>query len=400
MSRTELGGLLTSRGLISRSQLDRALERQQSFGGRLGTCLLEIGAISEEVLLTVLSDQLRVPTAAKTDLEDLSADMIALLPPETALNCSAVPFRQSAGRIDVALLDPGDLALEDELSFSIGKRIRPHLASELRIIEALHRYYGGAKPLRFGSLMDRIGHSAEHDPNGADSPRPSPVPEYLRPGAEDDKPSRQPVFEPPHFDRQSIPLTQEERTALEATRRPAFSTAPRPGSQVGRVVYDQSEFGHYLSGAETATQIGAALVDALSEHFPRVLLFRVSSSQGEVGGWMSHGPEIDLEWFRHYSVGLHQATVFRDLAEGNPMFIGRLEPTPAHQALARCSNGLIDRECLFLPVNVRGRLVCAVCLDRGDVGLHDVDANFLKRVAKMAALAFERCILRRKLQTT
>ncbi|MCP4203070.1 MAG: hypothetical protein GY769_14205 [bacterium] len=402
MPKTELGALLISRGLLTERQLDRALERQRNFGGRLGTCLLEIGALGEEDLLAVLSEQLHAPTATREDLQDLSPEMIGLLPRSTALNCSAIPFRYSTGRIDVALVDAGDLALEDELSFSMGQRIRPHIASELRIVDALHRYYGSDIPLRFRSLLETADSRQDSPAGAANGPALSPVPAYLRPGAPNSPSSvsRRRVFSPPKFDRQAIPLTPEERAALEASRGPmpelrtsAEAVAPTEGT-------DHELYGQRLSDAETASQIGAALIQVLAGQFPRVLLFRVSSGHEEVTGWMSHGSDLNLDWFRHYSVGLHHATVFRTLSKGAALFTGRLESTPAHKALARCWGGSLERECLLLRVAIRGKLVCAAYVDRGDAGLSDIDLDFLKKLGSMTALAFERCILRRKLQTT
>lgn len=412
MPKTELGALLISRTLLTEEQLARALERQRSFGGRIGTCMLEIGALSEDDLLAVLSEQLDVPAATTSDLRNLSPELIGLLPKSTALNCSAVPFRQSAGGVDVALLDPGDFALEDELSFSMTKRIRPHIANELRIVDALQRYYDGDVPLRFRRLLERQGASSA--PAAPDPPL-SPVPAYLRPGAPSASLSgpRKRVFEPPKFDKQAIPLTPEERAALEASsasvtgpqaRGPGTTDAGPPGASPASPTSDDGTshelYGQQLSEAETASQIGTALIQMLSRQFTRVLLFRVSSGSDEVTGWMSQGPGLDLEWFRHYSVGLHHSTVFRNLSENASLFTGRLETSPAHRALARCWDGSLEHDCVVLPVSVRGKLVCAAYADRGDEGLHGINLDFLRKVGNKTALAFERCILRRKLQAT
>lgn len=56
-----IGELLLEANCINESDLQRAVEFQQRFGGRLGAVLVRMGAISEEVLLTHLSQQLELP---------------------------------------------------------------------------------------------------------------------------------------------------------------------------------------------------------------------------------------------------------------------------------------------------------------------------------------------------
>ena len=45
-----LGTLLVKHGWISKQQLGLAISKQREIGGRLGTCLLEMGAIAEDLL--------------------------------------------------------------------------------------------------------------------------------------------------------------------------------------------------------------------------------------------------------------------------------------------------------------------------------------------------------------
>ncbi len=56
-----LGRLLVEGGLIEEEDLSKALNFQERFGGRLGSVLIRLGAISEEQLLPVLSKQLGLP---------------------------------------------------------------------------------------------------------------------------------------------------------------------------------------------------------------------------------------------------------------------------------------------------------------------------------------------------
>src|SRR4029079_17442537 len=68
----------------------------------------------------------------------------------------AVPFRVEGGRLDVALMDPRNLAAQDEIAFASGKRVKVCVAAEIRVFEALEKYYGEECPSRFGMVLDRL----------------------------------------------------------------------------------------------------------------------------------------------------------------------------------------------------------------------------------------------------
>lgn len=65
-----IGELLLQRGLIESRDLEKALALQSSVGGRLGSVLIRIGAISEEYLLPVLAEQLNVDVLTLSALPD------------------------------------------------------------------------------------------------------------------------------------------------------------------------------------------------------------------------------------------------------------------------------------------------------------------------------------------
>jgi hypothetical protein len=152
----KLGQLLVARGWITVQQLTRALKNQNVVGGRIGTCLLEMDAISEELLLKGLSEQLGVPSAAADDLRGVPDEVLGLIPEKLARRCRAVPFRVELGRLDLALMDPRNLSAQDEIAFASGKRVKVYVAEELRVMEALDKYYHEECPSRFGMVLDRL----------------------------------------------------------------------------------------------------------------------------------------------------------------------------------------------------------------------------------------------------
>ncbi|RZA06282.1 MAG: GspE/PulE family protein [Moraxellaceae bacterium] len=69
-----MGELLIERGLIQQDDIKKALQLQQSIGGRVGAGLVRMGAISEDALLDALSIQLEIPVAqAGADIPDASS---------------------------------------------------------------------------------------------------------------------------------------------------------------------------------------------------------------------------------------------------------------------------------------------------------------------------------------
>lgn len=152
----KLGQLLVARGWITVQQLTRALQNQSVVGGRLGTCLIEIDAISEDLLLKGLSEQLGVPSASLDDLRGVPEEVLALLPDKLARRCRAVPFRVEGSRLDLAMMDARNLSCQDEIAFATGKRVKIHVAHELRVLEALERYYKEESPSRYSLLVERL----------------------------------------------------------------------------------------------------------------------------------------------------------------------------------------------------------------------------------------------------
>ncbi|MGR8934460.1 MAG: GspE/PulE family protein [Gammaproteobacteria bacterium] len=68
ISKQPLGKLLLDKGLITASDLDKALYVQSQMGGRLGAILIRIGALSEDAILPILSEQLDMPLLNLKDL--------------------------------------------------------------------------------------------------------------------------------------------------------------------------------------------------------------------------------------------------------------------------------------------------------------------------------------------
>ena len=145
-----LGELLLEEGLIDRFQLQAALAEQKKWGGRLGKHLIELGILSEEVLVKVLSKLLALPSVDVGRLS-VAPGVIDYVPVRTAEKFNLVPIgiEDAPGgkkTIIVAMGDPTNLAALDELRFTTGCAVRPVVSGDGSIERAIRSYYYGGAP--------------------------------------------------------------------------------------------------------------------------------------------------------------------------------------------------------------------------------------------------------------
>jgi type IV pilus assembly protein PilB len=138
-----LGDLLVSDGLVSRDQLERAWLEVRGSGGRIGRVLVKLGFLGEHDLALALARQHRVATV---DLErvDLDAKLLKLVPAEFALRHLVVPLRRAGRTLTVAISDPGDGRLMDDLKFITRFEIEPVIAGETALRKVVERAYAAA----------------------------------------------------------------------------------------------------------------------------------------------------------------------------------------------------------------------------------------------------------------
>jgi type II secretion system (T2SS) protein E len=431
---SKLGQLLVARGWITVQQLNRALQNQGVVGGRVGTCLLEMEAITEENLLKGLAEQHGVPSASLDDLRGIPDEVLGLVPDKIARRCRAVPFRVVGARLDVAMMDPRNLASQDEIAFATGKRVRVHVAHELRILEALERYYREESPSRLSLLVERLNRAryfwerdkpAEPVPGPGDDlvrlqplpgppkrplaaapaaapPKPVPpkpaVPKPAAPAAE-----AKPAAPPPRPSLQTVSLTAEERAELTSRKAATPAAQPPPAAPPASAPAPSLPSPASADAVEAAfakthdrEEVARIALGFLARNYRRAALFQVAKER--VSAWIAQG-EMDLPIFQKFSVGFDQPSLFLNLRQGSSLYLGPLPPMPAHRELARAWGGDLPRDCVVLPVRIKDRLVAVLYADGGlksGKGIGGLDLPQLQGLAASTGAALERCILHRK----
>ncbi len=138
-----LGELLVKKNFITPDQLKKASEEQKLKGGRIESHLIRLGYIKEDELLSFLSAQYRVPSVKLSKIE-INPNVIKLIPSSIAKKYFIIPIHRVGPKLTLAMADPSNIIVIDEVKFMTGFNVEPVVASESEIVDAIKKYYGGS----------------------------------------------------------------------------------------------------------------------------------------------------------------------------------------------------------------------------------------------------------------
>ena len=152
---SNIGELLLREKAITAEQLRSSLEHQRKHGLPLGTSLVSLGFINEEEIAQALSRQLGYPFI---DLEQFEVypDVINLIPVEIAKKYMIMPIHRIRSFLTLAMVDPTDLEITEDIRFRTGLSIQPVIASESGVLAAINKYYGTTSDIRVKKILDDI----------------------------------------------------------------------------------------------------------------------------------------------------------------------------------------------------------------------------------------------------
>jgi type IV pilus assembly protein PilB len=147
--RIRIGEILVRAGVIDQHQLNAALGEQRRWGKPLGATLVKLGFVEERDLVRGLASQLALPVASLEGKRIASA-VLDLVPADMAQEYMVLPlFAKKDGRrttLFLAMEDPGDLAVMDDLAFRTGMQVKPVMMAPSELAEGIDRYYRDRKP--------------------------------------------------------------------------------------------------------------------------------------------------------------------------------------------------------------------------------------------------------------
>jgi hypothetical protein len=387
-----IGDALIERDLLTAAQLEQAIKAQLIFGGHLGTCLIELSFVDEKQLGETLGELFGVDYAPFDLLQDVPQSVVEAVPPAVAEKHQVVPVRLDGKTLHVAMIDPKNLSALDELSFATGYRLAPMIAPEIRIVQAMEKYYGVARRSRYITIcreldekIDKVHKSLSDGNVPAEQPTESPSVEELLAETE---PSA-PYDDLYGYGRNWQQVLEETADEVERTAEEAADVLDEaaPGA-------DLDSAAEALTRACDKDDVSRVALDFLTRGRGRALLFSVNSTTASL--WAASCVDDRNPTIRDLKFPILSGSMF-ELLLGNDHFRGGLPEDPQFRWVFGALKIDPPRELVMLPVYLNDRLVAIVYADGGPEGsLEGEDADFV-RFARKLALALNLVLLKGKI---
>jgi hypothetical protein len=379
------GTYLLYRGVCSRELLERATRDKVVYGGRLGTSLVELGALEIDEVERHLAAFLCVPQVPATWIEAPAGDALAAVPRELAERLRVLPLCLEGRLLHVAMRDPRAASKRDELGRATGFGIQPYAIAEVRLSALLEHYYGIAGELRIA------GEAA----TGSDSPQQT-GPAALEPGGEeliDDE-----AFAQLHADWQLSSMGQG------AGPEEPSETAP-PVPSVASWEETRDDPGGAPAARADAASLEAELLHAPDRNAVARLALRLARIHVDaaalfvVRGRIVSGFRGDGEAVPEVIDGIMvpvdlESALTRAAASGETC---RARPEAGtDQRILRALGREGVREVLVHPIRVRHHLVNLLYADAGPESLAETSVVALGALCELVSRAYARLVLERK----
>ena len=148
-----IGELLVRGGVVTREQLNEALEKEKSNGSHLVQELVRLGFTTEDQLTQFLAKQFGIEKVelANTEIAD---SVFNLVPPDLIQKHQLVPLKLVGSTLTVAMTDPTDLIAINEVKFITGYGVKVALASASEIKKLLEKRFGSVS---YDEVLKKFG---------------------------------------------------------------------------------------------------------------------------------------------------------------------------------------------------------------------------------------------------
>ena len=135
-----LGEILLQRKILTRDQLQKALDRQTQAGGILGEILIELGFLEERDIVVALVVQCNIPYIS-LDKYEIDRNIVKMISKEAAQKHLAIPIDRVGNVLSMAMANPLDMQIKEELAQMTNCQITPLISTKVEIANAIERLF-------------------------------------------------------------------------------------------------------------------------------------------------------------------------------------------------------------------------------------------------------------------
>ena len=150
-----IGDILVAAGAITEEQLQEALDYQKENGGKLGGVLVELGFISNEMLITLLTQQFGIDYISLKGVK-IEDKVIHMVPESMVAKYKVLPIEVDPNNpnvLKVAMADPNDINALDDIGLVTNMQVEPLLSTESEIDDAINKFYGSSKAMEAAEMF-------------------------------------------------------------------------------------------------------------------------------------------------------------------------------------------------------------------------------------------------------
>lgn len=136
-----LGEAFVEEGLITKEQLQKALEENKRTGEPLRHVLIRTNLVSEEDIVSFFAEETGAPYVKLSDYL-IEPAVTALVPEQLARKYELVPIFKIGDALTVAMVNPMDVMALDAVRLKCGFVVEPAVSTEAEIKHAIDQYYG------------------------------------------------------------------------------------------------------------------------------------------------------------------------------------------------------------------------------------------------------------------
>ncbi|KAF0177464.1 MAG: type IV pilus assembly protein PilB [Limisphaerales bacterium] len=133
--------LVRERGLIDDLQLEEVMQENNKSGKAIGQILVDARILDLDTQLNLIAEHLGTEVVTGVKDMEIQPDVIAAIPPATARMYQCLPLEMHGNSLRVALADPLNPAIVDEVGFIVRKELQVVVADPSAVVAAITKFY-------------------------------------------------------------------------------------------------------------------------------------------------------------------------------------------------------------------------------------------------------------------